>query len=378
MKPRREAPVRRLADEPRCRVRHRLFRQALACCALALAGIAVPAADAEPPAPIRRSEYLAVDGADLYIETRGADRSAPVLLWLHGGPGGAERPLFRYFNGALEKDFVVAYWDQRGAGRSYDPAADPRDLTVARHLADLAAVAAHLRRTSNGRKLVLAGHSWGAALGLLYAREHPEDVSAIVAVNPMIAPRAEQQAQYAFVAAEAARRRDEDALARLRAIGAPPHRTADDVLAMEALANRYGAVFHTRPPRMWVLVRGVLGGLVTPWEIPRFIRANEASLEAMGAELLELDLRRSVPAVDAPVVFFLGRHDRHVEATLAAAYLEALRAPVRRLVWFEDSAHNVPFEEPARFNAEVVRVLESVGIRGGSPPAHDQMKPLNR
>src|SRR4029450_3240619 len=57
--------------------------------------------------PIRRCEYVAVDGAELFLMTRGADRRAPVLLWLHGGPGGAERPLFRYFNGDLENRFVV-------------------------------------------------------------------------------------------------------------------------------------------------------------------------------------------------------------------------------------------------------------------------------
>jgi hypothetical protein len=61
---------------------------------------------------------VAVDGAEFFLLTRGADRRAPVLLWPHGVPGAAERPLFRYFNGELEQDFAVAYRDQRGAGRS--------------------------------------------------------------------------------------------------------------------------------------------------------------------------------------------------------------------------------------------------------------------
>src|SRR6516162_10254206 len=43
---------------------------------------------------IKRSEHLTVDGTKLYLLTRGADRSAPVLLWLHGGPGGASGPCF--------------------------------------------------------------------------------------------------------------------------------------------------------------------------------------------------------------------------------------------------------------------------------------------
>ena len=85
------------------------------------------------PTKVSRSEYVRVQDAKLYLLVRGADVAAPVLLWLHGGPGGAERPLFRYFNSGLEKHFVVGYWDQRGAGRSFDRGADPARLTVAQH-----------------------------------------------------------------------------------------------------------------------------------------------------------------------------------------------------------------------------------------------------
>jgi pimeloyl-ACP methyl ester carboxylesterase len=314
------------------------------------------------PVPIRRCEYVAVDGAELFLMTRGADRRAPVLLWLHGGPGGAERPLFRYFNSELEDHFVVGYWDQRGAGRSFDPEADPQSLTIARHLADLDVVVDHLRQSLGRDKLVLIGHSWGSALGLLYAQAHPDKVSAFIGVAPVVATRTGQAAQYDFVLAEASRRKDDDTLVRLQAIGPPPHHTAAQVLAMEQLAERYGGVFHTPPHKVWLLVHGVLGGLVTPWEVPRFIRANTVSLEAMNKELLGLDLARSVPSIEVPVFFFLGRHDRHAEATQAATYCAALRAPVKRLIWFENSAHNVPFEEPELFNATVVRVLLSNGV----------------
>jgi pimeloyl-ACP methyl ester carboxylesterase len=325
--------------------------------------------------PIRRCEYLSVDGAELFLMTRATDRRAPTLLWLHGGPGGAERPLLRYFNGALENHFVVAYWDQRGAGRSFDPQADPRNLTVERHLADLDVIVDHLRQTLGRDKIVLMGHSWGAALALLYAHANPDKVSAFIGVAPLVSTRAAQQSQYDFVLAEAARRNDDDTLVRLREIGPPPHKTATRVLAMERLAERYGGVFHKEPNRIWIIVYGILRGLVTPWEIPRLIRANSVSLEAMNEELLGLDLARSAPSVDVPVFFFLGRHDRHTEATVAANYVEALRAPVKRLIWFENSAHNVPFEEPDLFNANVVSTLQSIGTRiennlpPDSPPA---------
>ena len=328
------------------------------CTVLERAGTAAPVS-------IKRSEHLSVDGAKLYLQIRGADRTAPVLLWLHGGPGGAERPLFRYFNGDLEKRFVVVYWDQRGAGRSFDPKADPHRLTIAQHLADLDTVVDHLRQSLGQNKIVLMGHSWGAALGALYAQAYPEKVSAFIGVNPLIATLKGQQAEYDFVCAEASRRKDDkddEVLARLQEIGPPPLKGRRQVLAMERLVQRYGGVFHKKPPRTWILVRAIFTGLVTPWEISRLIHANNVSLEAMNTELLGLDLSRSVSAVDVPVLFFLGRYDRHANAELAAAYFETLHAPVKRVQWFEKSAHNIPFEEPRLFNATVVRELQSVGI----------------
>ena len=332
-------------------------------CATLLVVIAACAPrDLGAAAPIRSSERLAVEGAELFLEIRSADRRAPVLLWLHGGPGGAERPLFRHFNGALEDHFVVAYLDQRGAGRSFDPEAEPRQLTIARHLADLDAVVDHLRRSFGRDEIVLVGHSWGGALGLLYAEAHPEKVSAFIGVAPVICTRAGQKAEHEFVAAEAMRRKDDAALAKLQEIGGPPYDAAAKVLAIERLTERYGGVFHQAPNRAWLMLSAIFGGLVTPWEIPRLIQANNVSLEAMNAELLELDLSRSAPSVAVPVFFFLGRYDRHVDSRLAAAYLETLRAPTKKLLWFESSAHNVPFEEPERFDAAVVEELRGIGV----------------
>jgi pimeloyl-ACP methyl ester carboxylesterase len=47
----------------------------------------------------------------------------PVILFLHGGPGSPELPMFYPFETPerLEKYFTVCYWDQRGAGSKSIP-----------------------------------------------------------------------------------------------------------------------------------------------------------------------------------------------------------------------------------------------------------------
>jgi pimeloyl-ACP methyl ester carboxylesterase len=55
-----------------------------------------------------------------------------------------------------------------------------------------------------------------------------------------------------------------------------------------------------------------------------------------------------------PVFFLLGRHDWQMPASVAAAYFDTVEAPCKRLVWFEDSAHYPPFEEPQKFERVLV------------------------
>src|SRR5262252_8407662 len=62
-----------------------------------------------------------MNGSRFHVETRG-DPSKPVIVMLHGGPGGDYRSLLRLsdrFEGySLADDYFLVYWDQRGAGLS--------------------------------------------------------------------------------------------------------------------------------------------------------------------------------------------------------------------------------------------------------------------
>ncbi|HEX7035882.1 MAG TPA: alpha/beta hydrolase [Pseudomonadales bacterium] len=324
-----------------------------------LAGLLAGCAALSGERAVDRDEYLPVADARLYMVTRGEDAAAPLLVWLHGGPGGAERPLFRLYNAPLERHFLVVYFDQRGTGRSYDPDANPARLTIARHLEDLDAVVRHLLDEFDRRRVILVGHSWGSALGLLYAEAHPANVAAFVGVGQFTSELDRQRAQYRFVQTEAQERGDEGALREIESIGPPPF-TAERELAIQGFVNRYGGYWRDPPNRFALLLRGFFRGYVMPWELPRMIRANNVSLEAMNDELLALDLRERVSALEVPVVFMLGRYDRQVDARLAAAWFEQLSAPAKRLMWF-DTAHNIPFEAPERFNAALPQLLAAVG-----------------
>jgi pimeloyl-ACP methyl ester carboxylesterase len=45
---------------------------------------------------------------------------------------------------------------------------------------------------------------------------------------------------------------------------------------------------------------------------------------------------------------FNGRHDETVSSKVTAAWFARVHAPVKKLVWFEKSAHMMQIEEPGR------------------------------
>lgn len=217
--------------------------------------------------PIEASEYVEIDGARLYVEIRGDHADAPLLVWLHGGPGGAERPLFRYFNSDLERHFLVAYLDQRGAGRSFDPDAPAASLNIAQHIEDLGRVVDRLRSQFRRDRVLLVGHSWGAALGMLYAKAHPEKVSGLICVAPVVSINEQLRREYDYDTREASRREDGYALGELHDLGPPPYQTPALVIRLQRVTERYGGVEHQAHNHAAIVVEGVLRGLVTPWEI---------------------------------------------------------------------------------------------------------------
>ncbi len=117
-----------------------------------------------------------IDGVRLHAETYG-DPSNPVIVVLHGGPGGDYRSLLGA-KSLADTNFVVFY-DQRGAGLSERVPA--KDLTIPAYMAELDAV---IDRYAPDRPVTLLGHSWGAMLATAYLGKAPEKVARAVLLEP--------------------------------------------------------------------------------------------------------------------------------------------------------------------------------------------------
>jgi hypothetical protein len=83
---------------------------------------------------------------------------------------------------------------------------------------------------------------------MLYAQRHPGNVSAVIGVSQVVAPRADQLEQYRFVSSAARRSRDDRTLDRLDGIGRPPL-AGMRTLRLGRLVDRFGGTWHRRPGR---------------------------------------------------------------------------------------------------------------------------------
>ncbi|MEM6288388.1 MAG: alpha/beta hydrolase [Bacteroidota bacterium] len=99
--------------------------------------------------------------------------TGPAVVVLHGGPGVAHDYLRPEWDRLAAAGYRVIYYDQRGCGRS--PGAP--QFRWKRDVEDLDRL---LGRVSPDGPVVLAGSSWGPHLALLFARERPDRVRALV------------------------------------------------------------------------------------------------------------------------------------------------------------------------------------------------------
>jgi pimeloyl-ACP methyl ester carboxylesterase len=94
----------------------------------------------------------------------------------------------------------------------------------------------------------------------------------------------------------------------------------------------------------------------------KFMKGARRSLILLQDEVMGINLIEQVPEVEIPVYFAIGRHDYIASFVLAKEYFDQLRAPYREFIWFDNSAHSPPFEEPERFNALLIENVLPVNL----------------
>ena len=306
---------------------------------------------------------IPIGGAEQWISVRGRDRDNPLLLMIHGGPASPEMPSSWWFQGDWEDYFTVVEWDQRGSGKTYD-ANDPNairpTLSLARITADAAEVVQYLRTRYGKEKIFVLGHSWGSLVGLQLAHEHPEWLYAYIGMGQVISGRLGEHVGYEATLQIAQASGNTKAVDELTAIA--PYPNADGSLPLEKIDKErtwsvaFGGLTWGRTSLAYYSDLAKFAPEYTEADVAAIDKGSHLSLGPLLPELLNFDYS-NVLEWHCPIVIFAGRHDFTTPSTVVSDWFARIHAPTKKLVWFENSAHMIMFEEPGRM---LVHLVEDV------------------
>jgi pimeloyl-ACP methyl ester carboxylesterase len=113
---------------------------------------------------------------------------APIVVFLHGGPGMSVSHLVEEIFPELEKTHKIIIWDQLGSGLSYSSELQAQDLSVRSAIEDLKILLDILRKNYPRRKCILVGHSYGGLFGVYAIQDKyiQKCISHFIALHPWI------------------------------------------------------------------------------------------------------------------------------------------------------------------------------------------------
>ncbi|HVF16496.1 MAG TPA: alpha/beta hydrolase, partial [Steroidobacteraceae bacterium] len=264
---------------------------------------------------IDEQDLIEIGGVRQWISIRARDRSAPILLVLHGGPGFTLSPVSDYYMRDWEEFFTVVHWDQRAAGKSYR--AEDREriaptLTIDRLVLDTEELIEHLRKRFKRDRVVLLAHSFGTIVGVKLAQKRPELLYAYVGTGQFVDFERSERLGYEATLADARADKNHEAIKQLEAISpfpdaAHPERNLKNLPLERRWLAHYGGYFKAGGFGSHDAVAG-LSPTHTSADLEKRQKAHDFIVEAMWDEVANVSLSSQVEFA-VPVVLLQGRYD---------------------------------------------------------------------
>jgi pimeloyl-ACP methyl ester carboxylesterase len=284
-------------------------------------------------------EMLQVGAIKQVVKIEGDDRSKPLFLFITGGPG--SEGIYdenRTYLDELKKGFTVVTWDQRNCGQTSKLNASPVKLTVKLFENDTHELVTALLAQFSQKKLFIMGWSWGTVLGFYMADKHPDQLYAYIAVSPAVNQWESERILLGELKQKAKQQKNTQATTELGKVKIPFE---------NGLQNYYD--------RKWLSILN--GETIDDTAAFKNYFTENSEMIALFKEANYIDLTVSLPKVDCPVYFFVGRNDHQTNYLISEKYYRQLIAPKKDLFWFNESGHLIPVTEPQLMQQTVIEKI---------------------
>ena len=311
-------------------------------------------------------EYVMINGLKQYIQIRGRKKTNPVILFIHGGPGGAISGLCHVMQQQWEEAFTVVNWDQRNAGKTYCANREKayeigKTGSLPDYMKDIDEVIAYLHTRYEFEKLYIMGFSWGSVIGAEYARLHPENVIAYIGVGQLISYEKGFKLICENTLDIAKSQNHQKDVASLTALldnyPAENSMTTErmkSVRQFAMLANKY-LVKHAKPfPIMQILSSPFLS-----WKEKKAMFLSDINLyEETYKTMLSYNFM-SEADFDVPIYFISGEEDINCPASLVQSSMNGIKAPHKKLYMIEEASHMCFYDQAEKFNEMLIQIKQS-------------------
>jgi len=308
-----------------------------------------------------------INGIKQYVQVRGADRKNPLILFLHGGPGGSLAGLCHVLQAGWEDKFTVANWDQRNACKTYFANKEKakkiaKTGTMEDFIKDIDEVISYLHTVYDFEKLILMGFSWGSAIGSEYAKHHPENLLCYIGVG--------QHISYVdglhFVCDKLSKlaKGDEKDLSKIKAFEASI--PTEPKMTKEFMANlriyiALGTKYISKSGKPFPLKALLTSPFLNFKEKISMFKSDFTLLEGTLSTMMTYDFRENL-SYKVPVLFISGEEDFSCPTGMLDDCFDSISAPVKKFAIIPKSAHTCFFDQPVIFQQKVSEFMNGIHL----------------
>lgn len=309
-------------------------------------------------------EKVLINGIDQWISIRAMDLNNPILLFLHGGPGGSEisSAYIHYGKSKLENKFILVNWDQRGSGKSFSKNINSDSMNIRQLVDDGIEVVKHLMKKFNKNKIYLVGHSWGSILGMKMIERDSNLFFAYISISQLVNMKLSEKRSLDIAISLANELKNKRAISELQALKEFNTQNNNYLKYMDIHRSwlaKLGGLYYSKKrinPSMLFIA-----ALFSPeYKLNDVVKLKDGlnfSIRYMWGEIMNINLLENIVNYDIPIYFIVGKNDNISYPDLIDEYFKKIIAPKKEIIYFKESGHSPHFEEWDKYENTVIQLF---------------------
>ncbi|KAA2217221.1 alpha/beta hydrolase [Maribacter flavus] len=302
---------------------------------------------------INEERFISIGGIEQWITIKGNDKSKPVVLFLHGGPGSTMSHFENNIYGSWENDFVLVHWDQRGAGKTYGrnfPSVVDEEfyienpLKVEQMANDGIELTKYIIEYLDKQKVILVGTSWGSVLGMKMALKYPDFYHVYIGHSQVVDFSKNISYAYKKVNEMAINKKDSISLELLHTLDKPPYENARSYGQLLRIIKKYEGENSIPAPESWWKIAPKYDNekdTKARYDGDDYSFINFVGHEKLGIPSMvsDIDFEKDGLVINIPVYLIQGEQDILTSKEVTKPYFDKIKASKKGYYLVPGAAH---------------------------------------